>query len=267
MEKALTADSWFDRLAELVKTLRSDRGCPWDRVQTPEKIKDYLLEEAYEVLDALEGGSPKEICSELGDLQFHIAFLAALFEEAGAFCLEDVVRGVVEKMIRRHPHVFAEAQVDTVADVKAQWREVKAAEASQQFQDAASRLEAVPAALPALMRAYRVKERAAAEGLARCDLERAVLEIERNLAEFSRASKGGRVEACEEALGDLLLAAAELGGHLGVHPETALHRSTGRFISRCRYVEQAFREQGRSVKSASDQELDRAWKACKGENG
>jgi len=265
LEKALRADTWFDRLAELVKTLRSDRGCPWDRAQTPEKIKDYLLEEAYEVLDALERGSPKEVCSELGDLLFHIAFLAALYEERGKFCLDDVVRGIVEKMIRRHPHVFGEARVDSVADVRAQWRAVKAAEASQQGQDPALHLDAVPASLPALMRAYRVKERAATEGLAHYDAKGTVFEIEERLAEFSRALTCGQDEICEKALGDLLLAVVELGRQGGVHSETALRRSTGRFIHTCRCVVQGLREQGQTVETASDRELDRAWKACKGE--
>jgi len=136
----------LEGLVELVETLRSEGGCPWDRAQTAEKIKVYLIEEAYEVLDAIDSGDPEAVCGELGDLLFHIAFLARIYEESDTFDMERVITGILKKMIRRHPHVFGDGKVSGVGEVKVQWQDIKKTERKG---EAPGPFDSIPAALPA----------------------------------------------------------------------------------------------------------------------
>ncbi len=231
MEKALNSlPAGFDGLIALVETLRGDHGCPWDREQTPEQIKTYLLEEAYEVLDALESGNPEDLCAELGDLLFHIVFLARIFEEAEEFNIRDVVQKISEKMIRRHPHVFGQAQVSGSDEVRQRWHEIKIAEAKDKNADPNSFFDSVPQQLPALMRAYRISERAAKLGFDRQDVDSIFENLDEELAELKIALKMANSEKLAEQLGDFLFTIVNLSRFMRVHPEAALTRTISKFI-------------------------------------
>lgn len=238
----MTCNHCFDRLVDLVKTLRGEGGCPWDRAQTPEKIKVYLIEEAYEVLAAIETRDPQAICGELGDLLFHIVFLARIFEEAGAFDVQDVLCGITEKMTRRHPHVFGSGALSDVSEVKAQWHKIKAAESREKHKGETSILDTVPVTIPPLLRAYRLKERVSRLGAGPADFEEAFTELEKRIDEVGRVVREGENEALNDVYGDALLAMVDLGLFMsGVHPETALAGAVSRFVDGFRSVEKTLK--------------------------
>jgi MazG family protein len=253
----------FYRLVELVEILRSDHGCPWDCEQTPEEIKIYLLEEAYEVLEALESGKDEDVCAELGDLLFHIVFLARIFEEAEEFSISDVLQTISEKMIRRHPHVFGQAQVSSSDEVRHRWHEIKMDEAKYKETASNCSLDSVPKKLPALMRAYRISERAADLGFDWPEVDSVLKKLEDELAKLKAALKRANSEEFAEDLGDLLFTMVNLSRHMRVHPEAALSHTISRFYNRFNMIEQALKEQGRTLESASFQELDAIWEGHK----
>ena len=264
MEKGLISlPACLEGLIALVKILRSDDGCPWDREQTPEQIKTYLLEETYEVLEALESGNRENICSELGDLLFHIVFLARIFEEAGDFNMSDVLQGITEKMIRRHPHVFGEAQVSSPEEVRDRWHETKMAEAKDKDAAPSFLLDSVPQRLPALMRAYRISERAVKLGFDWTDVESLIKKLDEALTEFKASLKRTNSKKSVEAFGDLLFTMVNLGRLIRVHPEAALTQTILKFIQRFESIEQVLREQGRTLDSASLEEMDAIWEESK----
>jgi len=257
LEKAVNSlPGGFEGLIALVKILRGDHGCPWDREQTPEQIKTYLLEEAYEVLEALESGNSEDVCAELGDLLFHIVFLARIFEEYGDFNIRDVVETISKKMIRRHPHVFGQAHVSGSDEVRDRWHEIKIAEARDNDTAPYSFLDSVPQKLPALMRAYRISERAAKLGFDRPDVDGILKKLDEELAEFKSALKSENSEKSAEMLGDLLFTIVNLGRFMRAHPEAALTRTISKFIKRFQIIEQVLRDQGRTLESASPDEID-----------
>jgi tetrapyrrole methylase family protein/MazG family protein len=254
--------SWgddFDRLVSLVRTLRSAGGCPWDRVQTAETIKVYLIEEAHEVLDALESYNAQDVCGELGDLLFHILFLARIFEETGDFNIGDVVQEITEKMIRRHPHVFGNARASTSEDVRRVWQEVKMAEAKDHDTSRSSCLDAVPERLPTLMRAYRLGERASRFGRKGQDAQGAVMRVEEDLARLKAALGKDDLQPLAEEFGNLLFKVVNLGRLIGIHPETALTRTISRFVKRVKDVEETLRQQGRTLESIFPEEMAAVW--------
>lgn len=222
----------IDTLSELIRLLRSEKGCPWDRKQTPETIKKYLMEEAYEVMEALEDGSPAQVCGELGDLLFQLVFVACLYEEEGTFSIQDVVRVVTEKMIRRHPHVFGDKEVRDAEEVKANWHKIKLAEKGTR--ESKSPLDSVPRNLPALMRAHRVTERAARSGFVFPDVSGIFTEVEKAIARLKESAGKSQGEKPSEEFGGLLLKIVVLGRLLGVHSETALDQALQRFIKKFR---------------------------------
>jgi tetrapyrrole methylase family protein/MazG family protein len=225
----------IDTLAELVRLLRSEKGCPWDQKQTPETIKKYLMEEAYEVMEALEDGSPAQVCGELGDLLFQLVFLACLYEEEGAFSIQDAVRLVTEKMIRRHPHVFGDKEVRDAEEVKANWHKIKLAEKGTR--ESKSPFDSVPRNLPALMRAHRITERAARSGFVFPDVSGIFTEVDSTISKLKRSAEENKEETISEEFGDLLLKMVVLGRLLEVHSETALDQALQRFIKKFRAIE------------------------------
>lgn len=251
----------FDRLNALVQRLRGPRGCPWDRVQTPETIKIHLIEEAYEVLEAIESGTHEEVCAELGDLLFHIVFLAGIFEEVGAFNMTQVVEAVTEKMIRRHPHVFGEAELSSAREVREQWHEIKMEEAKDIDVTRASFLDSVPQKLPALIRAYRLVERASRVGLDWDDVPSTLTKVEEDLADLKTALTGDDQRNTAEQLGNLLFNVVHLSRLAGTHPETALMRTISRFVTHFKLVEERLRQQGRTLESVSPEEMRSMWEA------
>lgn len=219
------------RLADLVSRLRGPGGCPWDAQQTEDTIRMYLLEEAYEVLDAVERGLWDEICAELGDLLFQIVFLARLAEEKRAFDLADIVEGVTEKMIRRHPHVFGSAQAETPEEVAENWAIIKREEKCGD-KTGGNDLSAVPDGLPALLRAHRLHRRAATaskpDGSPRDHLNH----IENDLEHLKAALVAADREVLEERLGDMLFDLAGLAGHHGSNAEDVLRKANRHFADR-----------------------------------
>ncbi|MGB2929528.1 MAG: nucleoside triphosphate pyrophosphohydrolase [Desulfobacterales bacterium] len=260
----------INSIIELIERLRGENGCPWDRKQTPKTIAVYLIEEVYELVDAIESGDPDGVCEELGDVLFHILFIAGLFREMGHFNIKDVVDLNVKKMTRRHPHVFGNESVDTVEDVGARWHQIKMEEKS--LAKKASILDSVPAGLPALMRAYRISERAAKTGFDWNDISGVMQKVEEEWSELkavlkreSRASKDQDLLALE--FGDVLFTLVNVARFAHIHPETALRNSTKKFENRFKYTEKLIIESRRNIESVSQQEMDELWEEAKANLG
>jgi tetrapyrrole methylase family protein/MazG family protein len=256
----------MEKLIKLIETLRGAAGCPWDRKQSPQSISVYLVEEVHELVDAIVRDDPQAICEELGDVLFHIAFIACLFNERAQFNIDDVQRVNIEKMVRRHPHVFGDASVETTEEVRQQWRKIKQQEKS--VQPDASILDAIPSSLPALMRAYRVSERAAGQGFDWHDIDGVIAKAEEEWHELKAELAGlrqGRADDRRVALefGDVLFTLVNVARFAGIHPEMALAEATRKFILRFRYMEQAIAESGRRFEAVSHEELQVLWAAAK----
>jgi nucleoside triphosphate diphosphatase len=248
----------MERLVSLVETLR--RECPWDREQTPETLRTYLLEECYEVLDAIDSGDPAALAGELGDLLFQILFLSRIAEERGWFDIGSVAAGIVRKMTDRHPHVFGGASAADAREVREGWERSK-----QRRSPSADPLGSVPASLPALAAAYRMTSRAADLGF---DWERdsdVAEKIEEELAEWREAERDGDRESEEKEIGDLLFSIVNLARRRAVDPESALRRAQARFRSRFARVAELARESGRNVGDVDARELDGFWERAKAE--
>lgn len=252
-------------LLELMALLRHpERGCPWDREQTFASIAPYTLEEAYEVADAVARDDPEALRDELGDLLFQVVFHARMAEEAGRFDFADVIAGLLDKMVRRHPHVFGDA---TVADAAAQtraWEQHKAAERQARDPAAASALDGVALGLPALLRAEKLQRRAARVGFDWPEIEPVLAKVDEELAEVrAELDQGGPDERVAAEIGDLLFAVVNLARHAGVDAEAALRGSNARFVQRFHHVETAFAERPEGLRGATLAELDAAWEQAK----
>jgi MazG family protein len=248
----------FLRLLAIVETLRSPGGCPWDREQTPRTIAPYLVEEAHEVLEAVETGDAHELCGELGDVLLEIALLSHMAREEDQFTVADALRSICAKLVRRHPHVFGKQECPDAAAVQQTWSQIKAAENRHR-----GTLEGVPRRLPALHRARRVSEKAAGVGFDWADAEGVLAKVEEELAELKQAMKNGGCREAEEELGDLLFAVTNLGRHLGADPEATLHQATERFLDRFALVELALGARGRHPADATMDELEALWLEAK----
>ncbi len=255
----------FEDLVAIMDRLRDPGGCPWDREQTYGSLRGYLLEECYEVVDALDREEPGSLREELGDLLFQIVFLARLAAEEGAFTASDVVRGIGEKMLRRHPHVFGDARAETTGEVLRRWEEIKREEKQEAEESGGGRsvLSGVPLALPALLKAQRLSTKAARVGFDWPD-DRGVLDkIDEEAGELRRAVERGDPEPIREELGDLLFAAANLGRRLGIDPEEALDRANRKFAARFHEVEAELERRGVPVHEAGLARMDRIWEDVK----
>jgi MazG family protein len=251
----------MDELIRIIQRLRGPNGCPWDREQSSHSIVRFLLEEAYELADAIASGSGAHVCEELGDVLFHILFLTQMHTEKGQFDLEDVCRGISEKMKRRHPHVFGSAPVADSAEVVRNWQRIKSAEKGAGLRS--SVLDAVPTSLPGLMRAYAVSERAARTRFDWKDLKGVLEKLQEELAEFTAAA--GRKDAAQVALefGDILFTLVNVARFSGVHPETALAAAVQKFERRFRRMEKIIADSGGNLESIPQSEKDRIWETIK----
>ncbi len=246
----------------IVRQLRRD--CPWDRKQTHESVKHLLIEEAYEVVSAIEEQDWEELKRELGDVLLHVVFHSIIAEQAGRFTLKDVIETETEKLIRRHPHVFGEVQVESVADVLSNWEQIKLQEKAATQKQQVSALEGVPRHLPALLRAYRIQEKAAGVGFDFPEQAQAWQKVKEELKEFhQQVEAGASPEALEAELGDVLFALVNYARLLGLNPENALQRTNNKFIRRFRHIEARLAEQGRTPADASLEEMDRYWEEAK----
>jgi len=264
----------IDRLIAVMARLRDPvAGCPWDVEQTFATIAPYTIEEAYEVADAIERGDIEDLKDELGDLLLQVVFHARIAEEAGAFAFPDVAEAIVAKMVRRHPHVFGDVDRTDAAAVKALWGEIKAAEkrdraarrlaAGQTVESPPSALDGVPTALPALTRALKIQEKAAAVGFDWRDPEPVTDKIAEELAEVRAAMAGGNPADIADELGDLLFAVTNLARHVGVDPERALAGTNAKFSRRFAHVEARLAETGRGPGDASLAEMEVLWQEAK----
>jgi tetrapyrrole methylase family protein / MazG family protein len=262
----------FDRLVEIMRALRAPDGCPWDREQTQGSLRPFVLEETYEVLEAIESGSPANLCEELGDFLFEAVFLAQISDERGEFTIADAIDAICEKLVRRHPHVFARAAGDpslTSGQVIEKWETLKARErdaAGLPPKQPKTTLSGVPKTLPSLLRAYEVSARAAAVGFDWAKPGDVLDKIEEEVAEVRREVESGAtgdLSRAEEEMGDLLFAIANLSRKLGIEPEAALRRANDKFTSRFDAVEQAFTARNQPMSAATLEEMEAEWQKVK----
>lgn len=252
---------------DLIETLRGDKGCPWDREQSPKSLSIYLIEELYELVEAIEEDERDSVCEELGDVLFHILFIIVYYQDKGEFRIEDVIRRVLEKMIRRHPHVFGDKPLESADDVRIQWQEIKAME-KRDKPSFHSILDFLPGRLPALMRAFRVSESAAQANFDWDDISGVVRKAEEEWMEFKselinyQNKQPGKEELSLE-FGDLLFTLVNVARFVGIHPETALAASTRKFEKRFKFLERVITESGRDMDSVSQGEKDAIWKKAK----
>jgi tetrapyrrole methylase family protein/MazG family protein len=251
----------MQKLVGLMQRLLAPGGCPWDREQTLQSLVPYLIEETYEVIDALAAESVDDHREELGDLLLQIVFQSELRSTAGQFGIDDVARGIVTKLVRRHPHVFGDVKVAGSDDVLANWAKVKAAEKAEQGKHGA--LHGIPRSAPALLRATRAGEKAGAVGFDFADADGPRAKVDEELAEFDRARARGDRDEMTRELGDALFALVNLGRKLNLDPESALRAATDKFARRFASVEAQLAAQGRAVADATPEEQDRLWEAAK----
>lgn len=259
----------FDQLVALMARLRSEGGCPWDRAQTPESLKPFLIEEAYEVLEAIEAGKAEPLCEELGDLLFQVLFHAQIAKERGAFDMEEVLKTSIEKMTRRHPHVFAPDPADGEGldseTVLTRWEEMKKKEARNRTRTSA--LEGIPRQLPALLRAHQIQARAARVGFDWKTVEPVFGKIEEEFQELRAAAAEGDAAHVEAELGDLLFSVVNAARFLQVNPEDALRKTIQRFTDRFQAMEAEAARRGSPLGSLSLEEMDALWEEAKKNEG
>lgn len=261
MKPTAASEKQFRELLSLVSRLRGPDGCPWDQAQTKQDIGRYLIEEAYEVLDALEG-PPDHLREELGDLLFQILFLARMAEEAGEFNIADLLGEITAKMIRRHPHVFGDATVASVEEVRTNWERIKT-EVEHKGDKGSLLCDGIPRSLPTLARAQRITARAAEAGFDWRDTAGVLKKVEDELAEFRAALETKDPERMKEEAGDLLFTLVNLCRFARVDAEAALRASLRKFTDRFSHIERKLAAQGKTPKDSSLAEMDRIWEEAK----
>lgn len=245
----------FDAFQRLVEILRME--CPWDRKQTHDSIKENLLEEAYEVVNAIDKGDMTELKYELGDLFLHVLFQSLLASESGSFTVSDVIESAMEKLIRRHPHVFSEMSLDSGSAVARNWEAIKMTEGRN------SVLDGIPENLPSLIRSYRIQEKAANLGFDWPETAGALESAREEFEEWSDALEEESVEHQTEELGDLLFSIVNVSRKMGLSPEEAMRGTNRKFSRRFQYVETRLKDQNRSVEKATLEEMDLLWNEAK----
>jgi tetrapyrrole methylase family protein/MazG family protein len=258
---------WLNEAVRLMARLRAKDGCPWDHQQTHVSLKRYLVEETAELLDAIDEGDDQALQDELGDVLLQVVFHAQIAAEDARFDVQDVARRLCEKLVRRHPHVFADQQIDHAEGVVTQWERIKDQERKdrQSQETTTSILQGVPKHLPALHRAYKVQKKAARVGFDWPDVEGVFSKIHEELAEVREAMASNDKAAVADEIGDLLFAVTNLSRFLGHFPEEALHGAVHKFESRFLRIEQWLREQGRTPDMCDLEELDALWERAKRE--
>jgi len=244
----------------IVRRLRGEGGCPWDREQTHKSLRPYLLEETYEVLEALDAGDMNKLREELGDLLLQVVLHSVIAEEEGEFTLEEVAAGISEKLIRRHPHVFGDVRVSGTGDVLRNWEAIKRSERGERQE---SLLDGVPKYMPALSRAFEIQKRASRVGFDWPDLQGPLDKIREEMHELERALKEGPSEALEEEAGDLLFSVVNLCRFVGVDPEAALRSTVEKFVRRFQHIERELARRGLTPAEATLHQMDELWEEAK----
>jgi tetrapyrrole methylase family protein/MazG family protein len=256
----MTEKTGFERLVEIMRTLRAPGGCPWDAEQTHSSLKRYLIEEAYEVIEAIDADDPAHLKEELGDLMLQPVFHAAIAEEKGEFTMDEVLEAINEKLVRRHPHVFGTEVIETSEAQVANWEKIKKKEHGERRESA---LSGVPPEMPALMRAQKITEKAARVGFDWEHTDQVFAKVMEELHEFQEAMVSGNQQEMEAELGDLLFAIVNLGRFLSIDPEEALRKTIHRFVGRFSYVEQTLHGRGETMQASTLKEMDLLWEEAK----
>lgn len=251
----------FEKLVNIMAKLRAPDGCPWDREQTHQTLKKYLLEETYEVLEAIDNCDMEELKSELGDLLLQILFHAQIACEQGVFDIKDVVEGISKKLIHRHPHVFGNAKVACAEEVLHRWEEIKAGEPG--YEERKSILDGVPKTLPALARAMEISKRAAGAGFEWPDIHAVIEKVREEVDELENELQSNNKERIADEIGDLLFTVVNVARWAKVDPEDALRRMIDRFTDRFKRIEEAARASGRQLSQMSIEEMDDIWDRAK----
>ena len=276
-QKQLSAGQWFEKLVAIQARLRAPGGCPWDREQTHQSLRTYLIEEAYEVLEALESGNDAKFAEEMGDLLLQVVFHSQIAQEEDRFTVADVIGEIHDKLIRRHPHVFGEARVKDSREVLRNWEQIKAQErrsdkkdkarAGKSAPDEPSLLDGVSRGLPATLEGFQLTRKAARIGFDWDDASGVIAKMLEETEELKNALKTKNQPRVEEELCDLLFAAVNLSRFLHVDPEIALKKANAKFSRRFRAMEAAARETGREFKNLPREEMEALWNATKNTEG
>jgi len=253
----------FVALVRIMERLRADGGCPWDREQTRQSLKPFLIEEAYEVVEAIDEGDTEQLLEELGDLLFQVVFHAQMAAERGEFTIGDVLAATADKLVRRHPHVFSDGTASTAGEVLEQWEKLKREERDAVAAVPGSALDGVPKELPALLRAQRLQDKASRAGFDWPEISGVIAKVQEELDELNAAIQGSAPDEVELELGDLLFSLVNMARFLNLSAEDALRKSIGRFSARFRYMEQTIERGGRRLKEASPEEMNSLWEEAK----
>ena len=259
--KKETKKELFQELVEVITTLRSEEGCPWDREQTPESLKPTLIEETYETLEAIDSGDPQKLREELGDLLLNIMLQAEIADENGTFDIYDVIETLTEKMIRRHPHVFGDVDVTDSAEVLKNWESIKRQESG--YEDRTSLLDGIPNALPMLLRAQKIQNRAARVGFDWEHLSDVIAKVDEELQEVKASIRDDTPEAVSMELGDLLFAVVNLCRFMEIQAEETLRGANRKFTTRFKWMEAELERRGTTFEAQDLESLDALWEAAK----
>jgi nucleoside triphosphate diphosphatase len=251
----------FKNLVSIVDTLMSENGCPWDKVQTHDTLKPFLVEEVYETLEALDEGDPEEIKGELGDLLYQILFHAKISAQNKQFDIGDVIESISTKMVTRHPHVFKEGKLDTPDQVVDQWEEIKKTEANHSKRE--SILDGIPKHLPGLLRAQKLQKKAAKQGFDWDQITAVFDKLDEEIAEFKEAILSGKDEHSAEELGDILFVLVNIARHKKIDAEEALRGTNNKFIKRFNHIEREVAKKGKALKDTPLDELEQYWQDAK----
>ena len=251
----------FRKLIEIVDTLMGENGCPWDNVQTRESLKPYLVEETYEVLEALDTNDPDQIKDELGDLLYQILFHSKISSKNNEFDIKDVLNNLKEKMVRRHPHVFKEGQINTPDQVIERWEEIKKEEKTHSNHP--SILDSVPKQLPSLLRAQKLQKKAAKEGFDWDEISDVFDKLDEEISEFKSAVLEGKGTDIQSELGDILFVLVNIAKFKKIDAEEALRSTNNKFIKRFQHIEKEVAKQGKTLKETSLEDMERHWQNAK----
>ena len=251
----------FKKLTEIVDTLMGENGCPWDKVQTRESLKPYLVEEAYETLEALDNNNPEEIKEELGDLLYQVLFHAKISENKNEFNINDVVESISHKMVHRHPHVFKEENLETPEEVVTQWEEIKSKEKGKANRE--SVLDGIPRHLPGLLRAQKLQKKAAKQGFDWDIIDDVFNKLDEEIAEFKEAVLSGKETDMTAELGDIIFVFVNIAKFKKIDAEEALRATNNKFIKRFQYIEAEVTKRGKTLKETSLEELEKYWQEAK----
>lgn len=253
----------FRNLVNIVKKLRSPDGCPWDREQNLYSLKDYVIEETFELIDALDRQDIENIKEELGDLLLHVLFHSLIAEEENLFTLNDVIKTISDKLIRRHPHVFGDIKVNNSEEVMINWEKIKKEEKNTKSK---SILDDIPSKLPSILRSYKLQEKARKVGFDWQNSDECMQKVDEEYNELKEAIKTGDLQEIEHEIGDLIFALINLSRFLNINADEALRKANNRFIERFKFIEKKLAERGLKPEDVSLKELDELWDIAKNNN-